>query len=283
MAARPRTLPAAAAPVAVGTAVAVADGAGATLPALGAMVGAVLLQIGTNLANDVFDFEKGADTEKRLGPPRAAQLGLLSPRALRSGMLVVFGASVVVGLYLAFVGGWPIMALGLLSIAAGVAYTGGPYPLGYHGWGDLAVFLFFGLAAVCGTYWVQALALPFHVVTAAVPIGALATAILVVNNLRDIATDAAAGKRTLAVRLGRRGVRIEYLLLVFIAYATCPMLWWLEAGSAWLWLPWASLPLAARLVTRVWQEEGPSLNQVLTRTVQLELLFASLLAVGWLL
>ncbi len=283
LAARPRTLPAAAAPVAVGTAVAVADGAGATLPALGAMVGAVLLQIGTNLANDVFDFEKGADTEKRLGPPRAAQLGLLSPRALRSGMLVVFGTSVVVGVYLAFVGGWPIVALGLLSIAAGVAYTGGPYPLGYHGWGDLAVFLFFGLAAVCGSYWVQALALPIRVVAAAVPIGALATAILVVNNLRDIATDAAAGKRTLAVRLGRRGVRIEFLLLIFVAYAACPMLWWVDAGSAWLWLPWASLPLAIRLVTRVWREEGPSLNEVLTRTAQLELLFASLLAIGWLL
>jgi 1,4-dihydroxy-2-naphthoate octaprenyltransferase len=198
-------------------------------------------------------------------------------------MLVVFGTSVVVGAYLAFVGGWPIVALGLLSIAAGVAYTGGPYPLGYHGWGDLAVFLFFGLAAVCGSYWVQALALPVRVVAAAVPIGALATAILVVNNLRDIATDAAAGKRTLAVRLGRRGARIEYLLLVFVAYAACPVLWWVEAGSAWLWLPWASLPLAARLVTRVWREEGPSLNEVLTRTAQLELLFASLLAIGWLL
>ncbi len=283
LAARPQTLPAAAAPVAVGTALAVADAHGAILPATAALEGALLLQIGANLANDVFDFEKGADTETRLGPPRAAQLGLLSTAALRRGTALVFGLAALVGLYLVARGGWPIAALGALSIAAGLAYTGGPYPLGYRGWGDAAVFLFFGVAAVCGTYWVQALALPPRVLGAAVPVGALATAILVVNNLRDIETDRRAGKRTLAVRLGRRAARIEYSLLVIGAYAACALLWWLGSFSAWLLLPWLSLPLALRLVARIAREEGPSLNDALARTARLELVFALLFSVGWLL
>ncbi len=283
LAARPRTLPAAAAPVAVGTALAVADGHGAILPATAALAGAVLLQTGANLANDVFDFEKGADTEARLGPPRAAQLGLLSTAALRRGTALVFGLAALVGLYLVARGGWPIAALGALSIAAGLAYTGGPYPLGYRGWGDAAVFLFFGIAAVCGTYWVQALALPPRVLGAAVPVGALATAILVVNNLRDIETDRRAGKRTLAVRLGRRAARIEYGLLVIGAYVTCALLWWAGSFSAWVLLPCLSLPLALRLVRRVAREDGPSLNDALARTARLELVFALLFSAGWLL
>ena len=283
LAARPRTLPAAAAPVAIGTALAVADGHGAILPATAALAGALLLQIGANLANDVFDFEKGADTEARLGPPRAAQLGLLSTAALRRGTALVFGLAALVGLYLVARGGWPIAALGALSIAAGLAYTGGPYPLGYHGWGDAAVFLFFGVAAVCGTYWVQALALPPRVLGAAVPVGALATAILVVNNLRDIETDRRAGKRTLAVRLGRRAARIEYGLLVIGAYATCALLWWAGSFSAWVLLPCLSLPLALRLVRRIAREDGPSLNDALARTARLELVFALLFSAGWLL
>ena len=283
LAARPRTLPAAAAPVAVGTALAVADGHGAILPATAALAGALLLQIGANLANDVFDFEKGADTEARLGPPRAAQLGLLSTAALRRGTALVFGLAALVGLYLVARGGWPIAALGALSIAAGLAYTGGPYPLGYRGWGDAAVFLFFGVGAVCGTYWVQALALPPRVLGAAVPVGALATAILVVNNLRDIETDRRAGKRTLAVRLGRRAARIEYGLLVIGAYAACALLWWAGSFSAWVLLPCLSLPLALRLVRRIAREDGPSLNDALARTARLELAFALLFSAGWLL
>ena len=283
LAARPRTLPAAAAPVAVGTALAVADGHGAILPATAALAGALLLQIGANLANDVFDFEKGADTEARLGPPRAAQRGLLSTAALRRGTALVFGLAALVGLYLVARGGWPIAALGALSIAAGLAYTGGPYPLGYRGWGDAAVFLFFGVAAVCGTYWVQALALPPRVLGAALPVGALATAILVVNNLRDIETDRRAGKRTLAVRLGRRAARIEYGLLVIGAYATCALLWWAGSFSAWVLLPCLSLPLALRLVRRIAREDGPSLNDALARTARLELVFALLFSAGWLL
>jgi 1,4-dihydroxy-2-naphthoate octaprenyltransferase len=282
LAARPRTLPAAAAPVAVATAIALADGCAAPLPAAAALAGALLLQIGANLANDVFDFEKGADTEGRLGPPRVTQLGLLTPAAVRRGMAAVFAAAAVVGLYLVAVGGWPIALAGALSIAAGLAYTGGPYPLGYHGLGDLAVFLFFGVVAVCGTYWVQALTLPAHVMALSIPIGALATAILVVNNLRDVDTDARAGKRTLAVRWGRGAARIEYAALLLVAYATCPLLWLSGAAPLGVLLPLLTLPFALALVRRVAREQGSALNDVLTATARLELGFALLLGAGWL-
>jgi 1,4-dihydroxy-2-naphthoate octaprenyltransferase len=282
LAARPRTLPAAAAPVALATAVALADGRAAALPAAAALAGALLLQIGTNLANDVFDFEKGADTQERLGPPRATQLGLLTPTAVRRGAAAVFAAAAVVGLYLVAVGGWPIALVGALSIAAGLAYTGGPYPLGYHGLGDPAVFLFFGVVAVCGTYWVQALELPAHVVGVSVPIGALATAILVVNNLRDVDTDARAGKRTLAVRWGRRAARIEYAALLLVAYATCPLLWLSGAAPLGVLLPLLTFPFALALARRVAREQGPALNDVLAATARLELGFALLLGAGWL-
>jgi 1,4-dihydroxy-2-naphthoate octaprenyltransferase len=268
--------------VALATAVALGDGRAALLPATAALAGALLLQIGANLANDVFDFEKGADTEERLGPPRVTQLGLLTPAAVRRGVAAVFAAAAVVGLYLVAVGGWPIALVGALSIAAGLAYTGGPYPLGYHGLGDLAVFLFFGVVAVCGTYWVQALTLPAHVMALSVPIGALATAILVVNNLRDIDTDARAGKRTLAVRWGRGAARVEYAALLLVAYATCPLLWLSGAAPLGVLLPLLTLPFALALVRRVAREQGSALNDVLAATARLELGFALLLGAGWL-
>ena len=282
LAVRPRTLPAAAAPVALATAVALGDGRAALLPAVAALAGALLLQIGANLANDVFDFEKGADTEERLGPPRVTQLGLLTPAAVRRGVAAVFAAAAVVGLYLVAVGGWPIALVGALSIAAGLAYTGGPYPLGYHGLGDLAVFLFFGVVAVCGTYWVQALTLPAHVMALSVPIGALATAILVVNNLRDVDTDARAGKRTLAVRWGRGAARVEYAALLLVASATCPLLWLSGAAPLGVLLPLLTLPVALALARRVAREQGSALNDVLAATARLELGFALLLGAGWL-
>jgi 1,4-dihydroxy-2-naphthoate octaprenyltransferase len=282
LASRPRTLPAALAPVALGTSLALADGRAAALPAAAALVGALLLQIGANLANDVFDFEKGADTAERLGPPRVTQLGLLSPAAVRRGAALVFIAAGAVGLYLVALGGWPIALLGALAIAAGLAYTGGPYPLGYHGLGDLAVFAFFGVAAVCGTYWVQALALPPRVLAASVPMGALATAILAVNNLRDIATDARAGKRTLAVRWGPGAARLQYTALVLLAYATCPLLWLSGAAPFAVLLPLLTLPWALALVRRVAREQGRALNEVLAATARLELAFALLFAAGWL-
>ena len=280
LAVRPRTLPVAVAPVLVGSALALADGRFAPVPALAAALGALLLQIGANLANDVFDFEKGADTETRLGPPRAAQLGLLSPRALRAATALVFALAGLVGAWLVAIGGWPIALLGAASIAAGLAYTGGPWPLGYHGLGDAAVFLFFGVAAVCGTYWVQALSLSLPVVVASFAPGALATAILVVNNLRDVDTDTTAGKRTLAVRFGAGFARAEYLALVALAYAVPAGLWLAGAASAAVLLPWLTLPWALTLSRRVARESAGALNELLAATAQLELAFSTLFAVG---
>jgi 1,4-dihydroxy-2-naphthoate octaprenyltransferase len=280
-AARPRTLPLAAAPVAVGTAVAHASGGVRVGPAVAALAGALLIQIGANLANDVFDAEKGADAADRLGPPRAVQMGWVSPARMRAAALLVFAAAALVGVYLVAVAGWPIAALGAVSVLAGVAYTGGPFPLGYHGLGDLAVFLFFGVAAVCGTCYVQTLQLPALAFAASVPVGALATAVLVVNNLRDVDTDRRAGKRTLAVRLGRGGARVEYALLLAVAYATPPWLWLAGAAGPGVLLPLATLPLGAGLLRRVWaQDDGPALNAALAGTARLALVFALLLAAG---
>ena len=280
LATRPRTLPAAIAPVVVGVALAQADGLLAPLPALAALVGALLLQIGANLANDYFDYVKGADVPGRQGPTRVAQSGLISLPHLRIGIAVIFGLVAVVGLYLVAVGGWPILVVGLAALLSAVAYTGGPYPLGYHGLGDLFVFLFFGLVAVGGTYYVQALTLAPAVVIAAIPVGALTTAILVVNNLRDIDTDRPAGKRTLAVQIGRRGTRLEYLLLLALAYAVPPLFWAAGWSSGWVLLPWLSLPLALRSARTILQADGPALNLALAATANLALAFSLLFALG---
>ncbi|MCL6645295.1 MAG: 1,4-dihydroxy-2-naphthoate polyprenyltransferase [Dehalococcoidia bacterium] len=219
MAARLPTLTAAAAPVAVGTAAAIRDDAFALVPALAALFGALCLQVGANFANDVFDHERGADTPDRLGPPRASQLGLLTPRELKAGMAAAFGLALLAGVYLAWVGGWPIVAVGLASIVAAVIYTGGPWPVGYHALGDLFTFVFFGLVAVMGTYYVQAGELTWFSFWAAVPVGATVTMILVVNNLRDIPTDRRTGKVTLAVVLGDRGTRWWFAALLAAALA----------------------------------------------------------------
>jgi 1,4-dihydroxy-2-naphthoate octaprenyltransferase len=240
LAARPRTLVAAVAPVLVGAGLAAHHGAFAPLPALAALLGALLIQVGTNLANDYYDFVRGADTHERVGPLRVTQAGLLTPDAVRRATILVLAAAMLPGAYLVWVAGWPIVWIGIVSIACAVLYTGGPAPLAYHGLGDLFVFVFFGLIAVAGTYFVQAGRWPAEAWLAGAGVGALSTAVLVVNNLRDIATDAAAGKRTLAVRLGRRGTEVEYVLLLALSIAVPP------AGVLALGWPVASL---AALVT----------------------------------
>lgn len=219
MAARPKTLPAAAAPVLIGAGLGAFHDAFALLPAGAALVGALLIQIATNLANDYYDFARGSDTGARVGPTRVTQAGLLRPEVVRRGMETTLAAAFVVGIYLVWVGGWPVVVIGLASLACAVAYTGGPYPLAYHGLGDLFVFVFFGLVAVAGTYWVQALELIPGALLAGAGVGALTTAILVVNNLRDIDTDRVAGKRTLAVRLGRGGTRLEFVAMLLVGAA----------------------------------------------------------------
>jgi 1,4-dihydroxy-2-naphthoate octaprenyltransferase len=280
MATRPPTLLAAVVPVAVGTGVAMAEGSPRLGPALAALAGALLLQIGANFANDVFDFEKGADTSERLGPVRAVQAGLLTAKSVRRGMLVVFGLALCVGAYLASVAGPAIVVIGLASIAAAVAYTGGPYPLGYHGLGELFVLLFFGFVAVAGTAFVQVGRIPELAWWAAVPVGSLATAILVVNNLRDIATDAPAGKRTLAVRFGERGAVVEYALCLVFAYAVPALLFANGSAGPLVLLPFATLPLAIGLFLAVSRERGRALNPLLGRTARLLFLQGILFALG---
>ena len=280
MASRPRTLTASIVPVVVGTAVAVRDGVFNPWVALAALFSAVMIQVGTNLANDLFDFKKGADTHTRLGPTRVTSARLLTPREVEIGMWVVFGLAAASGLYVIYVGGWPMLVIGVASILAGVAYTAGPFPLGYNGLGDLAVFIFFGLVAVLGTYYAQARAVTLGAVLAAVPVGALATAILVVNNVRDADTDRAAGKRTLAVLLGRGAARAEYAVLLTLAYAAPLALWLLRGASVWALLPLLTLPVAVRLARVVITTEGPALNRALAGTAQLLALYGVLFALG---
>ncbi len=283
LASRPATLPAAVAPVLVGAAVAGSEDHFRAAAFAATLVAALFIQVGTNMANDVSDFERGADTHERLGPPRATQTGLLTARQVRAGALASFGVAALLGLYLAAVGGWPVIVTGLACIAAGLAYTGGPWPIGYHGLGDLFVFVFFGLVAVVGTYYLQAGGIGTLAVLAALPTGLTVTAILVVNNLRDIDTDRLAGKRTLAVRLGDRGTRLQYAAMVLGAYALIPATLLAGAGL-WVLLAFASLPLAFRTVRPVLGgARGRALNPMLKGTARLHLIFGSLLALGLLL
>lgn len=280
LAARPKTLPAAATPVLVGSACAVAARGFSLGPALGALVGALLLQIAANFANDVFDFEKGADTAARLGPVRAVQAGWISARAMRWALVLVFVLVLAVGVYLVSVAGPLLIVIGLASIAGALAYTAGPYPLGYHGLGDVAVFAFFGIVAVTGTTFVQLGQVTELAWASSVAVGSLATAILVVNNVRDAATDVLAHKRTLAVRFGIGFAVAEYHLLLGLAYAL--PLWFLWRGQLTLWalLPWLSLPLALDLSRRIRRETGAALNRVLAHTARLLLCFGVLLGVS---
>lgn len=280
LAIRPKTLPAAVGPIAVGSAVAVADGKFSLLPAFCCLLGALLLQIGVNLANDYFDFKNNIDSKERLGPVRVTQSGLISPVEVKRGMVVCLLLAAMVFLYLAMVGGWPIVLIGAASVLAALAYSGGPYPLASHGLGELFVFIFFGLVAVGGTYLVQAGQLTWLVLLAAVPPGLLITAIMVVNNLRDIDTDRKAGKKTLAVILGRSRTIAEYKLLLVLSYLV--PLAMVSAGIATIMilLPLLTLPLAWLSTKRISYEKGTSLNDLLAVTAKLSLIYSLLFAVG---
>ncbi|GAB4452237.1 MAG: 1,4-dihydroxy-2-naphthoate polyprenyltransferase [Anaerolineales bacterium] len=280
LASRPRTLPAAAAGVVMGAALAWRDGAFRLDAALVCLLTALLLQIGSNLANDVFDFERGTDTAERLGPTRVTQAGILSPREVKLGMAVVFGLAALLGLYLAWLGGWIIIALGIAAILSAIAYTGGPFPLGYYGLGDLFVFLFFGLAAVAGTYYIQAGSIPPAVWWMTVPPGLIVTAILVVNNLRDIDNDRKAGKHTLAVRLGERGTKIQYVICMVTAYLILIPAILLRLIPWASLLAWASLPIAWQATKIVLTQKGRPLNTALAKTGQTALAFSVLFAIG---
>ena len=280
MAARPRTLPAAASPVLVATALAVHNGVLHLPTALACLCISVLMQIGANFANDLFDHERGADTGERLGPTRVSAAGIISPGQMRIGMLAVFGAAGLLGLSLASRAGWPVIGLGIVIILAALAYSGGPFPYGYFGLGDVFVFLSFGAVAVCGTYYVQALTVPAAALGVSIPVGLLIVNILVVNNTRDIPTDRLANKRTLAVWLGPRAMLFEYLGCLVIAYLTPLVLWIFGLSSLGGMLAWLSLPEAILLFSEFRRSSGKALNKTLARTARLAFVYAALFSLG---
>jgi len=264
----------------MGAALAWRDGVFRFDAALVCLLTALLLQIGSNLANDVFDYERGTDTAERLGPTRVTQAGILSPRDVKIGMAVVLGLAALLGLYLAWLGGWVIILLGVAAILSAIAYTGGPFPLGYYGLGDIFVFIFFGLAAVAGTYYIQAGSVPPAVWWMTIPPGLIVTAILVVNNLRDIDNDRKAGKRTMAVRLGEQGTKIEYMICMVAAYLILIPAIFLQLIPWTTLLAWASLPIAWQAAKVVLTQKGRPLNMALARTGQTALVFSLLFWVG---
>jgi 1,4-dihydroxy-2-naphthoate octaprenyltransferase len=284
MAARPRTLPAAIAPVLVGTSLAIAQGTFHPLAFVAAMLGSIFIQIGTNLANDYSDARRGTDTDDRLGPVRVTAGGLAPPRQVLLATYVTFGLAVLCGLYLTVVAGPELLLVGVASILAGVLYTGGPRPYGYEGLGELFVFVFFGVVAVVGSYYVQVQRLPWEAFALSVPVGLLASAVLVVNNVRDLETDRRAGKRTLAVRMGREPTRALYAAMAAGAFVWALVPWLAGSLGPWLLLTWLALPLALPIVQTVRERtDGPSLNAALARTGLLLLVFCLLLSAGVLL
>ncbi len=284
LASRPKTLAAGLTPVLIGSAMAASAGGFHALAAVSAALGALLIQIGTNFANDYFDYVKGTDTEERVGPTRATQAGLVSPKTMLFATILVFALSFVPGAYLIFRGGWPFLAIGIVSVICGVLYTGGPYPLGYLGLGDLFVLVFFGPVAVGGTYYVQTLTLSSDVLVAGLIPGLFSTAILTVNNLRDADTDVKTGKKTLAVRFGKPFARLEYLFCLLVAGIALPIYLCLKSGenNAAL-IALAAMLLAIPMVKKVFNSnDGEVLNGVLAGTGKLLLIFSILFSIGWL-
>jgi len=281
LAARPATLPAAAAPVVVASALAASAGVFRLDGFLVTLFAALMIQVGVNYANDLADAEHGADTGARIGPTRAVAAGLLSPAAMRRGTAAAFGAAALAGTYLVWLGGWVILVIGVLSILAALAYTAGPFPYGYHGLGEVFVFLFFGLAATAGTYWVYDRSAPAPVWWAGVVMGLLAAAILVANNVRDLETDRAAGKRTLAVLLGPRGGRWLYATLLLGAFLAIPVAVLTGTFGRWMLLALAAVPYGVLLALTLFRETaGPPLVAVLKGTARIQLVVALLLAAG---
>ena len=279
-AARPRTLPAAFAPVVVGTALAWHDGAFNTLAAALCLGFSLLIQIGTNFANDYYDFVRGADTSARVGPRRAVAAGLITPATMKRAMIAVFAAAFVLGLGLVVWGGPWLIVIGVASILCGIAYTGGPWPLAYHGLGDVFVFLFFGLVAVGGTYFVQAGRLTLDALLAGVPIGLLAANILVVNNYRDAETDALANKRTLVVRFGRAAARVQFNLSLLVALLI-PLLFLARGFEPGCLFPLAVTPMAWMHARRLREARSPGeLIALLGATGKLLALYALLFGAG---
>ena len=280
IAARLKTLTAAISPVILGTALSYHDGKFHPFIFLMTLLAAILIQIGANFANDFYDFQKGTDRDDRLGPMRATQSGLITPEEMKTAMWLIFALAIGVGFYLAYVGGWPIVVIGLASILAGIAYTGGPYPLGYHGWGDVFVFIFFGLIAVPGTYYLQNGSFTNTALGLGAALGMLSTAILVVNNIRDMETDIVTGKKTLAVRLGKSFSQIEFSILVTIPFITPLCMWWNTKDNMSLLITLFALPIAVHLIFQLISKSGRELNKVLAGTARFLFIFTILFSFG---
>jgi 1,4-dihydroxy-2-naphthoate octaprenyltransferase len=281
MAARPRTLALSVTPVVVGSALSWAATRHLHVPAvLAALIGSMAIQLGTNLHNDAVDSERGGDGPDRVGPPRVAALGLLSGESVKRGALVCFALAALMGTYLATIGGWPILLLGILSIASGWAYTGGPFPIAYTPLGEAFVVAFFGVGAVCGTYWLCTARLGAAAIEAGLALGLLSGAVLLVNNYRDAVADTRVGRRTLAIVAGPHVTVWIYAALMLIPFALLPPIGQaLPRGHVWPAL--AALPFAAMVVYRFAHEpRGPGFNRILVQTVQAQILFAFLLSLG---
>ena len=280
LATRPRTLPAALVPVLVGSSIAIHDEMFKPLAAIVALVCAILIQIGTNFVNDLYDFLHGTDKKDRIGPKRVVTSGLISIPEMKLGIVFVFGLSFVLGMYLVHLAGWEILLLGVISILAGIAYTAGPFPLAYNGLGDIASFLFFGLIGTVGTYYVQANEISPFAFWSSIPVGALITNILVVNNYRDREEDQSNGKNTLAVLLGEKFARLQYVFFMIVSYAILFVVYFTYKSSVWVFLPLISLPLSVKLIKMIFTLRGRELNKTLELTAKLSALYGLLFAAG---
>lgn len=283
LASRPKTLPAAVVPVMVGSALAINQGKFYPFYSVVALVCSLLIQIGTNFTNDLYDHLKGADTEKRKGPLRVLSAGLISVKEMRNAIFIVFGLTFILGLYLVYVTDWKILAIGIFSIIAGLAYTAGPYPLAYHGLGDLFVFLFFGIIGTMGTYYLHHLEFTFVSFLVSLPVGALITNILIVNNYRDIEEDKVAGKNTLAVILGREFSRYEYIFFLLLSFVVPFILYFKFNFSETIFLPYLSFPLAILLAKMIFNYQGQQLNKTLEVSAKYSALYGLLFSAGMIL
>lgn len=280
LASRPKTLLAALVPVLVGSAIAVNDGTFAPLAAFIALICAILLQVGSNFVNDLYDFLAGSDKPDRVGPTRVLASGIISAKEMKVGIFLVFLTSFILGMYLVFLGGWLILLIGVISILSAFAYTAGPFPLSYNGLGDIFVFLFFGLIGTVGTYFVQSGSITALSLWASIPVGALITNILVVNNYRDIEEDKSNGKYTLAVKYGHRFTRFQYIGFMIVSYLILFVVYYTFKQSWVVFLPLLSLPIAIRLMWMIYKYKGTALNKTLELTAKLSAIYGILFAVG---
>jgi 1,4-dihydroxy-2-naphthoate octaprenyltransferase len=280
LAARPKTLLAAFVPVLVGSALAISVHQFFLPYSIAALICAVLIQIGTNYTNDLYDHLKGADNQNRKGPQRALASGLISVKEMKFGIALTFGFSFLIGLYLVYHSGWIILVIGIVSIAAGFIYTAGPFPLAYKGLGDIFVFVFFGIVGTMGTYYLHTTEFTLLSFLISLPVGAVTTNILVVNNFRDIEEDRAAGKKTLAVYIGRSLTRLQFILFLLLCYIVLIILFAQYNFSSWIFLPFTTLPFAALLIKMLFKFSGTELNKTLELTAKFSGLYGLLFAIG---